>query len=139
VTRRLAEPAGLNLFRPFPDLETAELAVMHLDTRGVVGLQIKTVEVDESRFRATVNVRASSFKPAPSTQFVVLAWLRDQSRFHDEFLFIPSVELVNISRNDSYGHLSFDWHLSSETPSLLDKYRHALKDMRDSVTDLVSM
>src|SRR5438270_10381012 len=30
VIRRLCEAAGLNLFRPFPDLETAELAVMHL-------------------------------------------------------------------------------------------------------------
>ena len=138
VIRRLCEAAGLNLFRPFPDLETAELAVMHIDSRRVVGLQIKTVEVDESRFRATVNVRASSFRPAPATHFVVLAWVPDQSRFHEDFLFIPSVELVDIARDDGYGHLSFDWHLSSETPSALDKYRHALKDLKVLVTREVS-
>ena len=138
VIRRLCEAAGLNLFRPFPDLETAELAVMHIDSRRVVGLQIKTVEVDESRFRATVNVRASSFRPAPATHFVVLAWVPDQSRFHEDFLFIPSVELVDVARDDSYGHLSFDWHLSSETPSALDKYRHALKDLKVLVTREVS-
>jgi len=40
VMRRLAETSSLNVFRPFPDLETAELAVLHLDSRGIVGLQI---------------------------------------------------------------------------------------------------
>lgn len=138
VIRRLCEAASLNLFRPFPDLETAELAVMHLDSRRVVGLQIKTVEVDETRFRATVNVRASSFRPAPTTYFIVVAWLRDQSRFHEDCLVIPSVELIDVARNDSYGHLSFDWHLSTGTPSLLDKYRHALQDLQTRVTGLVS-
>jgi hypothetical protein len=138
VTRRLAEASDLNLFRPFPDSETAELAVMHLDSRRVVGIQVKTVDVDEARLRATVNVRASSFRPAPSTYIVVLAWLRDQSRFDDDCLLIPSLELVDIARDDSYGHLSFDWHLSSGTPSLLDKYRHPLKDLQIRVTGLVS-
>lgn len=133
VMRRLAETSSLNVFRPFPDLETAELAVLHLDSRRVVGLQVKTVVVDETRFRATVNVRASSFRPAPTTYFVVLAWLRDPSGFHQDFLFIPSLELLEFARDDSYGHLSFDWHLSSETPSALDKYRHSLGDLSQRV------
>jgi hypothetical protein len=138
VTRRLAEAADLNLFRPFPDSETAELAVMHLDSRRVVGLQVKTVDVDETRLRATVNVRASSFRAAPTTHIVVLAWLRNQSRFHEDCLLIPSVELVDIARDDGYGHLSFDWHPSSRTPGLLDKYRHAIRDLQTLVTGLVS-
>jgi hypothetical protein len=138
VTRRLAEAADLNLFRPFPDLETAELAVIHLDSRRVVGLQVKTVDVDASRLRATVNSLASSFRRAPTTYIVVLAWRRDQSRFHEECLLIPSVELVNIARDDGYGHLSFDWHLGSRPPSLVDKYCHALKDLQTRVTGLVS-
>ena len=33
VVRRLAQDADLNLFRPFPDLETAELAILHRQTR----------------------------------------------------------------------------------------------------------
>src|SRR6202165_6011552 len=81
VIRRLAEAGELNLFRPFPDLETVELAVLHLTTRRVVGLQIKTVDIYESRLHATVNVRAASFRPAPNTYFIVLAWLRDKSGF----------------------------------------------------------
>jgi len=80
-----------------------------------------------------VNVRASSFRPAPTTYFVVLAWLRDPAGFHQGFLFIPSLELLEFARDDSYGHLSFDWHLSSETPSALDKYRHSLGDLSQRV------
>jgi len=41
VIRLLAENGELNLFRPFPDLETSELAALDLNTRRVLGLQIK--------------------------------------------------------------------------------------------------
>jgi len=139
VTRRLAEAPDLNLFRPFPDLETAELAVMHLDSRRVIGLQVKTVDVDESRLRATVNVLASSFRPAPTTHVVVLAWRRDESRFYEDCLLIPAVDLLEIAHDDRNGHLSFNWHLRAGTPSLLDGYRHGLKDLQARVTRLVSV
>jgi hypothetical protein len=138
ATRRLAEAADLNIFRPFPDLETAELAVMHLDSRLVVGLQVKTVDVDDTRLRATVNVLASSLRPAPTTYFVVLAWRRDRSRFHEDFLLIPSVKVVDIARDDGYGHLSFDWHLSQGAPSPVDQYRYALGHLDTRVIDLLS-
>jgi hypothetical protein len=51
---------------------------------------------------------------------------------------IPSVELVDVGRDDSYGHLTFDWHLRTGTPSALDKYRHPLWDLHTRVTGLVS-
>ena len=41
VVRLLAESGDLNLFRPFPDLETSELAVLHLESRRVLGIQVK--------------------------------------------------------------------------------------------------
>src|SRR5450759_1960768 len=56
VMRRLAEAEDLNLFRPFPDSETAELLVRHRISRRVVGLQVKTVTVDATHTRPTVNV-----------------------------------------------------------------------------------
>jgi hypothetical protein len=79
VVRRLAEDGNLNLFRPFPDSETVELAVLHLTSRRVVGLQIKTVGVTQARLSSTVDVYASSFRPLPSTYFIVLAWWRPRS------------------------------------------------------------
>ena len=138
VSRLLAETGDLNIFRPFPDSETAELAVLHLETRRVVGLQVKTVEVGETRMHATVNIYGSSFRPAASTFIVVLAWLRDQSRFHEDALLIPPSELLSLAHDDGYKHLSFDWLPRSVTPSHLDKYRLVLGDLRTRVNDLVS-
>jgi hypothetical protein len=137
AVRRLAEDGNLNLFRPFPDSETVELAVLHRVTRRVAGLQIKTVDVSAGRLRATVDVLASSFRPFPSTYFVVLGWRRDESRFHEEFLLIPSVEVQEFARDDGRGHLEFQFHASPIDPDPLRKYRCGLGELRRLVSDLV--
>ena len=137
VIRRLAEAGELNLFRPFPDLETAEIAVLHLTTRRVIGLQVKTVDVDRDRMRATVNVLASSFRPSPATHFVVLAWLRDESRFHEDVLLIPSTMLGELLRDAGKGHLELEWLLtSSQGP--LHLYKHQLAQLKALITGRVS-
>jgi hypothetical protein len=138
VTRRLAEAGALNLFRPFPDLETAEIAVLHLTTRRVIGLQVKTVDVDHARLRATVNVRGSSFRSSPTTFFVVLAWLRDESRFHEWCLLIPSEKVREFARDDGNGHLTFDFLPGSTSHSGLEKYQQELNELRNLVSNLVS-
>lgn len=138
VTRRLAEAGNLNAFRPFPDLETAEIAVLDLNTRRVIGLQVKTVDIDPARLHATVNIRGSSFRPSPTTFFTVLAWLRDRSQFHEEFLLIPSMELREFLRDDGNGHLEFVWHPGSTSRGLLDVYTHKLIQLNSLVSGLVS-
>jgi hypothetical protein len=138
VTRRLAEAGNLNAFRPFPDLETAEIAVLDVNTRRVIGLQVKTVDIDRVRLHATVNIHASSFRPSPTTYFTVLAWLRDKSQFHEEFLLIPSMELREFLRDDSNGHLEFVWHPGSTSRGHLDAYVHQLTQLKSLVSGLVS-
>jgi hypothetical protein len=138
VTRRLAEAGNLNVFRPFPDLETAEIAVLDLNTRRVIGLQVKTVDIDQARLHATVNIRGSSFRPSPTTFFTVLAWLRDKSQFHEEFLLIPSMELREFLRDDGHGHLEFVWQPGSIAESHLNKYRRELGVLRGLVSELTS-
>ena len=137
LVRRLAENWDLNLFRPFPDSETVELAVLHLGTRHVVGLQIKTVEVSQARLHATVDVYASSFRPRPSTYFVVLAWRPDESRFHKEFLLVPSMELREFGHDYGRGHIEFQFHADSTARDRLRKYRHGLDELRNLVAGLV--
>ena len=137
VTRRLAESGELNLFRPFPDSETAEIAVLHRVSRRVVGLQVKTVDVSEARLHASVNVYASSFRPAPTTYVVVLAWLRDASRFDGECLLIPSTELVEVATDDGLGHLQFVFDPRSRGQPQLDPYRHRLVELRTEVERLI--
>jgi len=134
LVRLLAEASDLNLFRPFPDLETSELAVLDLNSRRTLGLQIKTIGVDSGHPSATVSVYASSFRPDPSTYLVVLAWQREGGKFNDECLLIPSRQLRDIVRPDeSSGYLKFDWHPGSTSQSRLDTYKTQLNDLRHSV------
>ncbi|HEV2035362.1 MAG TPA: hypothetical protein VGU71_14390 [Candidatus Dormibacteraeota bacterium] len=137
VVRLLAEGSDLNLFRPFPDLETAELAVLHLESRRVLGLQIKTVGIESGRPSATVSVLASSFRPAPNTYFVVLAWLRAEGRFHDEYLLIPSDEVRGIAAEDEYGHLKFEFHPGSATEGRIDRFRLQLSSLLAAIKGLL--
>jgi hypothetical protein len=137
VTRRLAETGDLNLFRAFPDSETAEIAVLHLTSRHVIGLQVKTVDIDQAKLRATVNVYASSFRPLPTTYFVVLAWLRDEARFHEKCLLIPSEELFTFAHDDGRGHLEFEYHAGSTSQVGPDKFRIELSELRSRVKSRV--
>jgi hypothetical protein len=137
VIRRLAEAEDLNLFRPFPDSETAEIAVLHLVSRRVVGLQVKTVEVDHARLRATVNVYASSFRPSSTTYVVVLAWLSDEARFHEKCLLFPSEELLDFAHDDGRGHLEFEYHANATSQVGPDKYRIELGELRNRVISKV--
>lgn len=124
--RLLAESEDLNLFRPFPDLETSELAVLNLESRRVIGIQVKTVSVDPERSAGTVTIHESSFRPSPATYFVCLGWLREEHRFHAECLLIPSEEVKALCRpRDSTGHISFDWNPGS-TRGQLAKYARPL-------------
>ncbi|MHB8686875.1 MAG: hypothetical protein ACYDB4_06725 [Candidatus Dormibacteraceae bacterium] len=139
VVRLLAEDPGLNLFRPFPDLETSELGVLNLESRRVLGIQVKTVGVDSAHPYPTVMVLASSFRPSPDTYVVVLGWLRQEEKFHDECLVIPSEELHSIAQPKlSHGHLEFDWHPGSISDSQLNVYRRGLKELRSVVAALVT-
>lgn len=131
AVRLMAVSRDLNLFRPFPDSETAELLVLHLVTRRVVGLQIKTVELHAGQTHSVVDVHERSFRESPSTYFVVLAWLGD--RFHDACLLIPSMDLRSFARDDHFGHLAFEFH-----PGEASKYRVARDELFHQVEALVS-
>jgi len=138
VARLLAEGGDLCLFRPFPDLETAELAALHLTTRRVLGIQIKTIGVDAAHPAGTVTVHASSFRPSPSTYLVALAWLREEKRFHDECLFLPTEELRAICRPHEFGnHISVDWHPGSPSPAQLDHFRTPRSDLLVQVANIL--
>jgi hypothetical protein len=137
VIRRLAETGDLNLFRAFPDSETAEIVVLHLTSRHVIGLQVKTVDVEQARLRATVNVYGPSFRPSPTTYFVVLAWLRDVACFHEECLLIPSVALLDFARDDGSGHLEFVFRPGSSGQPETDKYRIGLGELQIRITSTI--
>jgi hypothetical protein len=137
VIRQLAEAEQLNLFRPFPDLETVELAVRNVINGHVVGLQIKTVRVDAVYPNRPVDIYMSSFRPAPTTFFTVVAWMPDERRFHEECLLIPSQEILRLARPAGL-HYKFEFEPGSKKQPRLDKYRRALSDLCPQVLRLLA-
>ena len=128
VARMLAENGELNLFRAFPDLETSELVAMNVATRRITGIQIKTIGVSAAQPAGTIMILASSFRPSPSTLFVVVAWWQDERCFDEECLLIPSEDVRRICEPAEHGgHLAFDWHPRSPSKTQLDPYRRSLK------------
>jgi hypothetical protein len=131
VVSLLAESGELNVFRPFPDLETSELAVLHLESRRMLGVQVKTGGVDAAHPTARINIRAASFRPSPTTYFVVLAWQRGENRFQEECLLIPSEEMRTMCQpGELDGHLKFDWLPGSVAESRLNPFRIPIHKMR---------
>jgi hypothetical protein len=137
VIRRLAEAELLNLFRPFPDLETVELAARNLINGQVVGLQIKTVRVDPVYPNRPVDIYMSSFRPAPTTYFIVVAWMPDERRFHEECLLIPSKDVLRVAR-PAGSHYKFEYEPGSTKQPRLDKYRRALGDLSGEIVRLLA-
>jgi hypothetical protein len=101
----------------------------------VVGLQVKTVDVTQAKLRATVNIRGSSFRSSPTTYFVVLGWLRDESRFHERCLLIPSEKVRELAHDDGRGHLELEFH--GDSTGGLTRFQVGLEDLRARVTRLV--
>jgi len=137
VVRRLAEAETLNLFRPFPDLETVEVLARHISSHRFLGLQVKAVGWDRAHLENRVYVRRSSFRTSPSTFICVVGWDRDAGRFEDDCLFIPSVELADVARVEG------EWMMLELAPGALrhrrtDRYRVSLLSLGQTVESLLA-
>jgi hypothetical protein len=137
VVRRLAEAESLNLFRPFPDLETVEVLARHVSRHRFLGLQVKTVGWDHAHLENRVYVRRSSFRSSPSTYLCVVGWDRDAGLFEDDCLFIPSLELADIARVEG------EWMTLELVPGAMrhrrtDRYRVSLMSLGKTVESLLT-
>jgi hypothetical protein len=133
VCRRVAVLADCGFFRPFPDNETAEILVRRLMTGTTIGIQVKTCAISEPNARGEIFTARSSFVAAPTTFFVVLAWIRNKRRFHENCLVIPSEMLPSIAAVDE-ARYQFKFHpAGSNMPSRLDRYRIPLESLSDAL------
>lgn len=136
VIRRLADAESLNLFRPFPDLETVEVLARHISTRRYLGLQVKTVGWDEAHLENRVYVRRSSFRSSASTFLCVLGWNRSSNRFEDDCLLIPSDDVAGLARVEG------EWMMLELEPGggrhrRLDQFRTSLPALGRSVESML--
>jgi hypothetical protein len=137
VIRRVAEAETLNLFRPFPDLETVEVLARHVLTHQFLGLQVKTVGWDQEHLENRVYIRRSSFRPSASTFVCVVGWNRDMGLFEDDCLLIPSVELPEVARVEG------EWMMLELVPGAMrhrrtDRYRVSLGTLGQTVESLLA-
>jgi hypothetical protein len=109
VTRRLADVDDLDIYRAFPDLETAEIVLLHEHSRQVLGIQVKTIGVDRRHPFDTIDIDLASFRPSPTTWVVGVAWDRDAKTFRSECLVIASLEVGQIIP-PYRGHLRFPFN-----------------------------
>lgn len=137
VVRRLAESESLNLFRPFPDLETVEVLARHVATGRLLGLQLKTAGWDRDHLEERVYLRRSSFRPFPTTYVCVLGWDRAASRFEAECLLIPSENMAGLARVDGEW-LVLELHPGSVHHRRLGVYRTELASLGRSVENLLA-
>lgn len=132
VLRLLAVVPSLELYRPFPDLETAEIAVRSSSSGGVLGLQVKTTSLASASDRGVLVVKRRSFRPFPDVWVVALAWLPAQGSFHQECLFLPSSAVASV------GYADGDWwaihfHPGSTAAGRTAPYRLPLADLASAV------
>jgi hypothetical protein len=83
-----------------------------------------------------VDIHMSSFRPAPTTYFTVVAWMPEERRFHEECLVIPSGEVLQVARPSGL-HYKFEFHPGSSKQPRLDKYRRRLTDLCAEVESLL--
>jgi hypothetical protein len=136
VIRRLAEAPELNLFRPFPDLETVELLARHVGSRRFLGLQVKASGWDEGHMENRVHFRRSSFRPADSTYVVILGWNRTSRDFGQTCLLIPSRDVIGMARAEGEW-LVIELQPGSDHHRQLDTYRTPLPSLGLSVAQML--
>jgi hypothetical protein len=137
VIRRLAESRSLNLFRPFPDLETVEVLARHVDTHRFIGLQVKTAGWERPNVENRVYVRRSSFRARPTTYLCVLSWDRTATRFGDDCLLIPSLDVFELARVEGEW-LVLEIQPGSAHHRRLDRYRSPMAMLGRTVEALLT-
>jgi hypothetical protein len=136
VVRRLAEAESLNLFRPFPDLETVEVLARHVRSGRYLGVQVKTSGWDAKHVENRVHIRRSSFRPSPSTFVCVLGWDRSAARFEDDCILIPSADIAALARMEG-PWLVLELQPGSHSHRQLDPYRTPLRSLGHTVESLL--
>jgi hypothetical protein len=91
LLRRAADCSTLNVFKAHPDLEPNEYLVYELESRGVVGIQVKSASFSPGARKATVSVYRMALRPSPHTWFVVFLAEHGSSEFLPDCAVIPSM------------------------------------------------
>ncbi len=89
LLRRASDCARLGIFKAFPDLEPDEYLLYELNSRGLVGIQVKAMTLESDR-GGHMNVYRPALRPSPRTWFVLFLTTADGPDFYDHCAVMPS-------------------------------------------------
>ena len=113
LLRRAADCETLNMFKAFPDLEPNEYLAYETGSRGILGIQVKSVSFAAGAGEAHVSVYRPALRPSPHTWFVILLADRGEAAFLPDCLVMPSqVVAAFLDGNAIDGQLPVTRHLS---------------------------
>jgi hypothetical protein len=133
----LSDDSRLNTFKSFPDLEIVEYCVRHVETGGMLGIQVKAISVDSAHRTGTVKVPRSTLCATPATYVVVLAENRDDASPHEQCLLIPTLDLGDLLVEHS-DELTFAWDPdSTRKDSAVAPYRCRISELTGRIAALL--
>jgi hypothetical protein len=134
LLRRSADCARLNLFKAFPDLEPDEYVVYDLQSRGILGIQVKAVTLG-IRGEATLNVYRPALRPSVRTWFVIFMAEGNANALDDHCAVVPSHFVADrLSGHGPHGRLS----VSRGFTGRLDQWRVPLVALGSRLAELAA-
>ncbi len=107
LLRRAADSTRLNVFKAFPDLEPNEYLMYDVQTRGLVGIQVKSVTFQDGANEAQVSVYRPALRPSRHTWFVIFLEEDGETMFMDHCAVMPSTLVAEyLAGNVMHGKLA---------------------------------
>lgn len=135
LLRRAAQQDRLNIFKAFPDLEPNEYLMYDLESRGVVGIQVKAAHLPTHRTGTRVQVYRPALRPSPKTWFVVFLEDEGEAHFHENCAVVPSLfvaeHLAGSGKTATFG-------INRDVRGRLAPWRVPLDDLGARLAELAS-
>ncbi|MBJ7596303.1 MAG: hypothetical protein JF886_15855 [Candidatus Dormibacteraeota bacterium] len=107
LLRRAADSPSLNVFKAFPDLEPNEYLMYDIETRGLMGIQVKSVTFQHGASEAQVSVYRPALRPSPHTWFVIFLKPQKSTAFVGHCAVVPSQVVAEaLASNEAHGKLA---------------------------------
>lgn len=90
LIRRTADSERINVFKAFPDLEPNEYLLYDTTSRGLVGIQVKSITFRRGATEAHASVYRPALRPSPTTWFVIFLEDEGETAFAEHCVVMPS-------------------------------------------------
>lgn len=101
LIRRAADRGRLNVFKAFPDLEPNEYVLYDVETRGLIGIQVKSVTFRNGINEGKVNVYRPPLRVSAQTWFVIFLEASGETSFLEHCVVMPSAKVAEYTRGES--------------------------------------